>query len=204
MAAQITVAAAEGDPVQVSATAFGESFNEALVHQAVVAYLAGGRQGTKAQKSRADARGGGRKPWRQKRTGRARAGSIRSPLWRGGGRTFAARPRDHSVKLNRKMYRGAMRCICSELVRQQRLLATPSLSLEAPKTKLLAGKLRDLGLADVLIVTREADANLELAARNLPHVEVRTAAAIDPVSLIRHDKVLATADAIRHLEEGLA
>lgn len=204
MAAQITVAAAEGDPVQVSATAFGESFNEALVHQAVVAYLAGGRQGTKAQKSRADARGGGRKPWRQKRTGRARAGSIRSPLWRGGGRTFAARPRDHSVKLNRKMYRGAMRCICSELVRQQRLLATPSLSLEAPKTKLLAGKLRDLGLADVLIVTREADANLELAARNLPHVEVRTAAAIDPVSLIRHDKVLATAEAIRHLEEGLA
>ncbi len=198
------MAAVEGDPVTVSATAFGESFNEALVHQAVVAYLAGGRQGTKAQKSRADARGGGRKPWRQKRTGRARAGSIRSPLWRGGGRTFAARPRDHSVKLNRKMYRGAMRCICSELVRQQRLLATPSLSLEAPKTKLLAGKLRDLGLADVLLLTREADANLELAARNLPHVEVRTAAAIDPVSLISHDKVLATADAIRHLEEGLA
>ena len=204
MAEQITVAAAEGDPVTVSATAFGESFNEALVHQAVVAYLAGGRQGSKAQKSRADARGGGRKPWRQKRTGRARAGSIRSPLWRGGGRTFAARPRDHSVKLNRKMYRGAMRCICSELVRQQRLLATPSLSLEAPKTKLLAGKLRDLGLADVLLVTREEDANLELAARNLPHVEVRTAAAIDPVSLISHDKVLATADAIRQLEEGLA
>ena len=204
MAEQITVAAVEGDPVTVSATAFGESFNEALVHQAVVAYLAGGRQGTKAQKSRADARGGGRKPWRQKRTGRARAGSIRSPLWRGGGRTFAARPRDHSVKLNRKMYRGAMRCICSELVRQQRLLTTPSLSLEAPKTKLLAGKLRDLGLADVLLLTREADANLELAARNLPHVEVRTAAAIDPVSLISHDKVLATADAIRHLEEGLA
>ena len=204
MAEQITVAAVEGDPVTVSATAFGESFNEALVHQAVVAYLAGGRQGTKAQKSRADARGGGRKPWRQKRTGRARAGSIRSPLWRGGGRTFAARPRDHSVKLNRKMYRGAMRCICSELVRQQRLLATPSLSLEAPKTKLLAGKLRDLGLADVLLLTHEADDNLELAARNLPHVEVRTAAAIDPVSLISHDKVLATADAIRHLEEGLA
>ena len=198
------MAAVEGDPVTVSAAAFGESFNEALVHQAVVAYLAGGRQGTKAQKSRADARGGGRKPWRQKRTGRARAGSIRSPLWRGGGRTFAARPRDHSVKLNRKMYRGAMRCICSELVRQQRLLATPSLSLEAPKTKLLAGKLRDLGLADVLLLTHEADANLELAARNLPHVEVRTAAAIDPVSLISHDKVLATADAIRHLEEGLA
>ena len=204
MVTRITVAAAEGEPVEVSATAFGESFNEALVHQAVVAYLAGGRQGTKAQKSRADARGGGRKPWRQKRTGRARAGSIRSPLWRGGGRTFAARPRNHAVKLNRKMYRGAIRCIFSELVRQQRLLTTPSLSLEAPKTKLLAGKLRALGFADVLILTREADANLELAARNLPGVEVRTAAAVDPVSLVSHDKVLATTAAIRHLEEGLA
>lgn len=204
MATRITVAAAEGEPMEVSAAAFGESFNEALVHQAVVAYLAGARQGTKAQKSRADARGGGRKPWRQKRTGRARAGSIRSPLWRGGGRTFAARPRDHAVKLNRKMYRGAIRCIFSELVRQQRLLATPSLSLEAPKTKLLAGKLRALGCEDVLILTREADANLELAARNLPHVEVRTAATVDPVSLVRHDKVLATAAAIRHVEEGLA
>ncbi len=204
MATRITVAAAEGEPMEVSAAAFGESFNEALVHQAVVAYLAGARQGTKAQKSRADARGGGRKPWRQKRTGRARAGSIRSPLWRGGGRTFAARPRDHAVKLNRKMYRGAIRCIFSELVRQQRLLATPSLSLEAPKTKLLAGKLRALGCENVLILTREADANLELAARNLPHVEVRTAATVDPVSLVRHDKVLATAAAIRHVEEGLA
>ena len=204
MATRITVAAAEGEPMEVSAAAFGESFNEALVHQAVVAYLAGARQGTKAQKSRADARGGGRKPWRQKRTGRARAGSIRSPLWRGGGRTFAARPRDHAVKLNRKMYRGAIRCIFSELVRQQRLLATPSLSLEAPKTKLRAGKLRALGCEDVLILTREADANLELAARNLPHVEVRTAATVDPVSLVRHDKVLATAAAIRHVEEGLA
>ena len=204
MATRITVAAAEGEPMEVSAAAFGESFNEALVHQAVVAYLAGARQGTKAQKSRADARGGGRKPWRQKRTGRARAGSIRSPLWRGGGRTFAARPRDHAVKLNRKMYRGAIRCIFSELVRQQRLLATPSLSLEAPKTKLLAGKLCALGCEDVLILTREADANLELAARNLPHVEVRTAATVDPVSLVRHDKVLATAAAIRHVERGLA
>lgn len=204
MATQITVTAAEGEQVEVSASVFGEPFNEALVHQAVVAYMAGARQGTKAQKSRADVRGGGRKPWRQKRTGRARAGSIRSPLWRGGGRTFAARPRDHSVKLNRKMYRGAIRCIVSELVRQQLLLSTPSLSLEAPKTKLLAGKLRALGLADVLIITGEADATLELAARNLPHVEVRTAATIDPVSLIRHEKVLATAPAIRHLEEGLS
>lgn len=204
MTETVTVAAAEGDPVDVSQAAFGSAFNEALVHQAVVAYLAGGRQGSKAQKSRADARGGGRKPWRQKRTGRARAGSIRSPLWRGGGRTFAARPQDHSVKLNRKMYRGAMRCIFAELVRQQRLLATNSLSLEAPKTKLLAGKLRALGIEDVLILIDKPDANLELAARNLPRVEVRAAAAVDPVSLISHEKVLATLPAIRLVEEGLA
>lgn len=200
----IQVATTEGDRVDVSEAAFGEAFNEALVHQAVVAYMAGARQGSKAQKSRADARGGGRKPWRQKRTGRARAGSIRSPLWRGGGRAFAARPRDHAVKLNRKMYRGAMRCIFSELVRQERLLATPSLSLDAPKTKLLAERLRALGLADVLILTTEVDANLELAARNLPHVDVRPAGAIDPVSLLRHEKVLATVPAIRRVEEGLA
>ena len=200
----IQVAATEGDPVPVSEAAFGEAFNEALVHQAVVAYMAGGRQGSKAQKSRADARGGGRKPWRQKRTGRARAGSIRSPLWRGGGRTFAARPRDHAVKLNRKMYRGAMRCIFSELVRQERLLATPSLSLDAPKTKLLAERLRALGLEDVLILTSGEDAHLERAARNLPRVDVRPAAAVDPVSLLRHEKVLATVPAIRQVEEGLA
>lgn len=200
----IQVAATEGDPVPVSEAAFGEAFNEALVHQAVVAYMAGGRQGSKAQKSRADARGGGRKPWRQKRTGRARAGSIRSPLWRGGGRAFAARPRDHSVKLNRKMYRGAMRCIFSELVRQERLLATPSLSLDAPKTKLLAERLRALGLEDVLILTSGEDAHLERAARNLPRVDVRPAAAVDPVSLLRHEKVLATVPAIRQVEEGLA
>lgn len=200
----ITVAVTEGEPIAVSATAFGSYFNEVLVHQAVVAYMAGARQGSKAQKSRADARGGGRKPWRQKRTGRARAGSIRSPLWRGGGRAFAARPRDHSVKLNRKMYRGAIRCIFSELVRQQRLLVAPSLDLEAPKTKALVSKLGALGLRDVLILVDRRDANLELAARNLPRVEVRTAAAVDPVALLRHENVLATVNAIRRVEEGLA
>ena len=200
----ITVAVTEGEPIAVSATAFGSDFNEVLVHQAVVAYMAGARQGSKAQKSRADARGGGRKPWRQKRTGRARAGSIRSPLWRGGGRAFAARPRDHSVKLNRKMYRGAIRCIFSELVRQQRLLVAPSLDLEAPKTKALVSKLGALGLRDVLILVDRRDANLELAARNLPRVEVRTAAAVDPVALLRHENVLATVNAIRRVDEGLA
>lgn len=200
----ITVAVTEGEPIAVSATAFGSDFNEVLVHQAVVAYMAGARQGSKAQKSRADARGGGRKPWRQKRTGRARAGSIRSPLWRGGGRAFAARPRDHSVKLNRKMYRGAIRCIFSELVRQQRLLVAPSLDLEAPKTKALVSKLGALGLRDVLILVDRRDANLELAARNLPRVEVRAAAAVDPVALLRHENVLATVNAIRRVEEGLA
>ena len=200
----ITVAVTEGEPIAVSATAFGSDFNEVLVHQAVVAYMAGARQGSKAQKSRADARGGGRKPWRQKRTGRARAGSIRSPLWRGGGRAFAARPRDHSVKLNRKMYRGAIRCIFSELVRQQRLLIAPSLDLEAPKTKALASKLGALGLRDVLILIDRSDANLELAARNLPRVEVRTAGAVDPMALLRHENVLATVDAIRRVEEKLA
>ena len=199
----VTVAVTEGEPVEVSEAAFGEAFNEALVHQAVVAYMAGARQGSKAQKSRSDARGGGRKPHRQKRTGRARAGSIRSPLWRGGGRAFAARPQDHSVKLNRKMYRGAIRCIFSELVRQHRLVTVPSLSIDVPKTKLLAAKLRSLELADVLILTAEPDAKLHLAARNLPHVEVRACAAVDPVSLISHERVLATVDAIRRVEEAL-
>ena len=200
----VTVAATEGEPVELSDGAFGKAFNEALVHQAVVAYMAGGRQGSKAQKSRSEVRGGGRKPHRQKRTGRARAGSIRSPLWRGGGRAFAARPQDHAVKLNRKMYRGAIRCIFSEIVRQNRLLVTPSLSLDAPKTKLLAAKLSALDLGDVLILTSGLDANLALAARNLPRVEVRSADGVDPVSLLRHESVLATVDAIRQVDAALA
>ena len=202
----LSVASVAGDPLEVSEATFGCAFNEALVHQAVVAYLAGGRSGSRAQKSRSEVRGGGRKPHRQKRTGRARAGSIRSPIWRGGGRTFAARPQQHAVKLNRKMYRGAIRCIFSELIRQDRIQAIPSadLSLESPKTKILTAKLDELGLPDVLIVVAEPDANLALAARNLPSVDVRTVREIDPVSLIGSENVLISTDALRAVEEHLA
>ena len=210
MSVSVTLATAGADAqahVEVSDGVFGGAFNEALVHQAVVAYLAGARQGSKAQKSRADARGGGRKPWRQKRTGRARAGSIRSPLWRGGGRTFAARPRDHSVKLNRKMYRGAMRCILAELVRQNRLQAIPpaAFSLDAPKTKALDEKLRALALTPgkLLLVAAEVPRNLYLAARNLHGVDVCDVEALDPVALVSHDTVLVTVDALRRIEERL-
>lgn len=192
--------------VQLAEGAFGRPFNEALVHQTVVAYLAGARQGTKAQKTRGEVRGGGRKPWRQKRMNRARAGSIRSPIWRGGGQTFAARPQDHSLKLNRKMYRGAMCCIFAELVRQQRIQAIPPdlLSLPAPKTKLLAAKLADLGLSDVLLVTAELDKNLYLASRNLRGVDAVDVDALNPVALIGRAQVLATVDALRAIEERLA
>lgn len=202
----LSVASVAGTPMEVSEAAFGCAFNEALVHQAVVAYLAGGRSGSRAQKSRGEVRGGGRKPHRQKRTGRARAGSIRSPIWRGGGRTFAARPQQHAVKLNRKMYRGAIRCIFSELIRQDRIKAFPpqDLSFESPRTKTLAAKLDELGLRDVLIVVAEADANLALAARNLPSVEVRTVREIDPVSLIGSESVLISTDALKAVEERLA
>ena len=202
----LSVASVAGDPLEVSEATFGCAFNEALVHQAVVAYLAGGRSGSRAQKSRGEVRGGGRKPHRQKRTGRARAGSIRSPIWRGGGRTFAARPQQHAVKLNRKMYRGAIRCIFSELIRQDRIQAIPSadLSLESPKTKILTAKLDELGLPDVLIVVAEPDANLALAARNLPSVDGRTVREIDPVSLIGSENVLISTDALRAVEEHLA
>ena len=202
----LSVASADGEAVEVSEAAFGREFNEPLVHQAVVAWLAGARSGSKAQKSRSDARGGGRKPWRQKRTGRARAGSIRSPIWVGGGRTFAARPADHSHKLNRKMFQGAIRCIFSELVRQNRLvsLSPSALSFDAPKTKLLANRLAELGIDSVLILTVESDRNLELAARNLPDVEVRNVAAIDPVCLLAHEKVLTTLPALKVIEERLS
>jgi large subunit ribosomal protein L4 len=190
--------------VQVSDAAFGREYNEALVHQVVTAYMAAGRAGTKAQKTRAEVRGGGIKPWRQKGTGQARAGSIRSPLWIGGGRTFAARPRDFSQKVNRKMYRGAMRAILSELIRQERLLVTPAMELDAPKTKLLAQKLKSMALPNVLIVVEAFDEKLHLAARNLPHVDVVPAAAVDPLSLARHQKVLVTVGALKMLEERLA
>jgi large subunit ribosomal protein L4 len=190
--------------VTVSDAAFGGDFNESLVHQVVTAYLSGGRSGTKAQKTRAQVSGGGAKPWRQKGTGRARAGSIRSPIWRGGGTTFAAVPRDHSQKVNRKMYRGAIRAILAELIRQERLVLVEEFGIDAPKTKQLAGKLKDMGLDNVLIVTEDVTENLYLAARNLHQVDVRDVAAIDPVSLIGFDKVLMSVGAVRSLEEWLA
>jgi len=190
--------------VTVSDTAFGREFNESLIHQVVVAYLAGARAGTRAQKSRSEVRGGGRKPWKQKGTGRARSGTINSPIWRSGGVTFAAKPQDHSQKVNKKMYRGAIRSILSELVRQERLIVVESFSVEAPKTRELLSKLKDLDLTEVLIVTETVDENLYLAARNLHKVDVRDVAALDPVSLIGFDKILMTVEAVKQLEEMLS
>ena len=192
-----------GSAVELSEVAFGREFNEALVHQVVTAYLAGGRQGTRAQKSRAEVSGGGKKPFRQKGTGRARAGSIRSPIWVGGGKTFAARPQDWSQKVNRKMYRGAMQCILAELVRQDRLVLVEEFAIAAPKTKELLAKLGDLNAARALIVTEAVDENLYLAARNLPHVDVVDATAIDPVSLIAFDKVVMSVAAAKKIEVEL-
>ncbi|EEX94972.1 50S ribosomal protein L4 [Vibrio aquaticus] len=192
------------DALTVSETTFGREFNEALVHQVVVAFAAGARQGTRAQKTRSEVSGGGAKPWRQKGTGRARAGTIRSPIWRTGGVTFAAKPQDHSQKVNKKMYRGAMKSILSELVRQERLIVVDNFSVEAPKTKELVAKLKELELTDALIVTSEVDENLFLAARNLYKVDARDVAGIDPVSLIAFDKVVITADAVKQVEEMLA
>ncbi|MFQ3218263.1 MAG: large subunit ribosomal protein L4 [Paraglaciecola sp.] len=190
--------------LEVSEATFGREFNEALVHQVVVAFGAGARQGSKAQKTRSEVRGGGAKPWRQKGTGRARAGTIRSPIWRSGGVTFAAKPQDHSQKVNKKMYRGALQSILSELVRQERLIVVEKFSVEGPKTKELISKLNELELSDVLIVTSEVDENLFLSARNLYKVDVRDVQGIDPVSLIAFEKVLITVDAIKALEEALA
>jgi large subunit ribosomal protein L4 len=190
--------------IEVCERTFGGEFNETLVHQAVVAYMAGGRQGSKQQKNRSDVRGGGKKPWRQKGTGRARAGTIRSPIWRGGGATFAARPQDHEQKLNKKMYRAAMRSILAELARTGRLVVVQDFAVESPKTKALLGKLDGMGLADVLIVSDAIDQNLYLAARNLPHVDVRDVQGSDPVSLIAYDKVLVTVSAVKKFEELLA
>lgn len=191
--------------LEVKATMFGRDFNEALVHQVITAYLAGGRAGTSAQKTRAEVRGGGAKPWRQKGTGRARAGTIRSPLWRGGGKVFAATTRDHSQKVNKKMYRGAMQSILSELVRQDRLIVVESLlDLKQPKTKDLVGKLKELGLQEALIVTGEWNTNLYLSARNIPKVDVRRAPDVDPVSLMKFEKVIMTVDAVRKFEEVLS
>lgn len=192
-----------GAAVELSDVAFGREFNEALVHQVVTAYLAGGRQGSKAQKTRGDVSGGGKKPFKQKGTGRARAGSIRSPIWRGGGKTFAARPQDWSQKVNRKMYRGAMQCILAELVRQDRLILIEEISVESPKTKDLLVKLQALNATKALIITDAVDENLYLAARNLPHVDVIDTAAIDPVSLIAFEKVIMSVNAAKKLEVEL-
>ena len=194
---------AGGTAVEVADRTFAAPYNETLVHQAVTAFFAGARAGTKAQKSRADVRGGGRKPWRQKGTGRARSGTIRSPIWRGGGVTFAARPRHHDQKLNRKMYRAALRSILSELVRRERLTVVASFPVETPRTRELAGKLRELELDDVLIVTEEDDENLALASRNLRRVGTAPADRIDPVSLIAFSRVLVTEPALRRIEARL-
>ena len=190
--------------VDVAESAFGAEFNEALVHQVVTAFLAGGRAGTKAQKNRSQVSGGGAKPWRQKGTGRARAGTIRSPIWVGGGRAFAAKPRDYNQKVNKKMYRAAMRSVLSELVRQERLVITDSITMEAPKTRELAGKLKKLGLDNVLIVNEAFDEKVFLSARNLPNVGICDAAAIDPVVLMRFEKVLITLPALKLIEERLS
>jgi large subunit ribosomal protein L4 len=190
--------------VDVAETAFGVDFNEALIHQVVTAYLAGSRAGTKAQKNRAAVRGGGAKPWNQKGTGRARAGTSRSPIWVGGGRTFAAQPRSYDQKVNKKMYRAAMRSVLSELVRKDRLVIVNELALEAPKTKLLATKLKEYDLDNVLILNEAFDEKLFLAARNLPNVGICDVASMDPVVLIRFEKVLVTVPALKLIEERLS
>ncbi|MCG8536851.1 MAG: 50S ribosomal protein L4 [Pseudomonadales bacterium] len=195
---------ASGGTVSVSEVAFAKEFNEPLVHQVVTAYMAAGRQGSKKQKTRSEVRGGGKKPWRQKGTGRARAGTIRSPIWRSGGVTFAATPRDYSQKVNRKMYRGAMQCILSELVRQERLVVVDSFDLDQPKTKLMAAKLKELNAEGALVVAGEVSENVYLASRNLPKVDVCDAQAVDPVSLVAHEKVVVTVDALKKIEELLA
>ena len=190
--------------VAVSEANFAREYNEALVHQVVTAYLSGARQGTRAQKTRSEVAGGGKKPWRQKGTGRARAGTIRSPIWRSGGVTFAAKPQDHSQKVNRKMYRAAMRSILSELARTDRLMIVETLDVEQPKTKLLVETLKGYGVDNVLIVADGVDKNLYLASRNLHKVDVRDVEGADPVSLIAYDKVMITVDAVKKFEEALA
>lgn len=192
------------DSVAVSDATFSREFNESLVHQVVTAYMAAARQGTRAQKTRSEVQGGGRKPWRQKGSGRARAGTIRSPIWRSGGVTFAAKPQDHSQKVNRKMYRAAMQTILSELVRQERLVVVGEMTAATPKTKELVAKLEAEGLGNnALIVSEEVEQNLYLASRNLPKVEVLDVASVDPVSLVGHEKVVVTVAALKKIEEML-
>jgi len=190
--------------IAASEVVFGRPYNEALIHQVVTAYMASGRQGTQQQKTRSDVSGGGAKPWKQKGTGRARAGTSRSPLWRKGGVTFAARPRSYVQKINRKMYRAALQSIFSELVRSGRLVVVDQLTVDQPKTKLLKQALTGMSLSDVLIVTHDVTENLYLAARNLPYVDVRDIEHIDPVSLVAYEKVLITVDAVKQVEEQLS
>ncbi len=194
---------ASAGTVEVSDNAFGKEYNEDLVHQVVVAYLAGARQGTRAQKNRSAVSGGGAKPWRQKGTGRARAGTIRSPIWRTGGVTFAAKPQDHSQKVNRKMYRAALRTILSELARQERLIVVEEFSVAEPKTKQLVSKLAEYDVKDALIITEDVDTNLYLSSRNLHKVDVRDVSAVDPVSLVAFDKVVITVAALKKFDEVL-
>lgn len=201
---ELAIRSEGASPLQVSDAVFGAEYKPGLVHQVVTAYMAAGRAGTKAQKNRSDVSGGNSKPFRQKGTGRARAGTTRGPIWRGGGVTFAARPRSYAQKVNRKMYQGAVRSIVSELARQERLVVVPSFAVSAPKTRELVAQLAVLGLKDVLILIEATDDALSLAARNLPGVDVMTAQEVDPVSMIAFDTVLATEGAIRKLEERLS
>jgi large subunit ribosomal protein L4 len=203
MSVQLNIAGSKGS-VDLSDENFGASFKEALIHQVVTAYLAAGRSGTSAQKSRSEVRGGGKKPWRQKGTGRARAGTIRSPIFTGGGQTFARSTRDYSQKINRKMYRGAMRSIVSELARQERLLVVKELTVKVPSTKELAGKLAKLNLSSGLIVLAEDNTNVMLSVRNIPNIEITTVNNVNPVSLVAYEKVLMTADAVKSLDEKLS
>ena len=189
--------------INISDSAFSKDFNESLVHQAVVSFMAGARQGTSKQKTRSEVRGGGKKPFRQKGTGRARAGTIRSPLWRGGGVTFAATPRDYSKKINKKMYRAAIRSIFSELLRQGRLVAIEKPVLDKPKTKEIVSLLNEFSLSKVLIIIDELDMNLYLSTRNIPNVDVITVREINPVNLLKANKVAVTADAFKQIEEWI-
>lgn len=200
----LNVVGSNSSTVEVSDATFGKDFNEALVHQVVTAYMAVGRQGSKAQKTRSQVSGGGAKPFRQKGTGRARAGTTRSPIWRSGGVTFAATPRSYEQKVNRKMYRGAIQSILSELVRQERLIVVDELNIAEPKTKLFLSKMKELGLNNALFVADEVTENLFLSARNVPHVDVLDVAGVDPVSLVAFDKVVMTVAALKKVEEVLS
>jgi len=196
--------AGSSNSVEVSDAAFGKEYNEALVHQVVTAYLAAGRQGSRAQKTRSEVSGGGAKPWAQKGSGRARAGTIRSPIWRSGGTTFAAKPQDWSQKVNKKMYRGAIQSILSELVRNERLIVVDEFTVDSPKTKLFISKMNELSLDSALIISDNVDKNLFLAARNVPKVDVADAESINPVNLIAYNKVVVTVAALKQIEEALA